>query len=609
MDIRNVAIIAHVDHGKTTLVDQMLRQTGVFRSNQKVVDCVMDSNDIERERGITILAKNTSIVYKDTKINIIDTPGHADFGGEVERVLKMADGVLLLVDSFEGPKPQTKFVLRKALSYNLQPLVLVNKIDKTDARPHEVLDEIFDLFLELGANDKQLDFPVLYASGRDGYAKREIDHPRTNLVPLFDAILEKIPPPVGDAAGTFQMLVSNIDYNDYVGRIAIGRIFRGTARVGQPMSVLRADGRIEQARIEALYVFENLKRVEAVSAPAGEIAAIAGVPDVNINDTLTSPDGQERIPPVAVEEPTISMVFAVNDSPLSGRSGRYLTSRHLRERLLRELRSNLALRVEEIGMVDALKVSGRGLLHLSILIENMRREGYELQVAKPQVIYREAPEGRLEPIEYVTVDVPEGYSGKVIELLGARKGTVATMQNHAGTVHFEFYAPARGLIGLRSKILSATRGEAIMYHSFYQYEAYRGDIPTRRSGVQISMAAGTVTAYALFELEDRGQFFVSPGDDVYEGMVLGEHCKDRDIVVNATRRKALNNFRASTAENTVVLAAPRVFSLEEALEYVDDDEWVEVTPSHIRLRKKMLSATDRKRHERAQEEAEETART
>ncbi|MBI5367490.1 MAG: translational GTPase TypA [Planctomycetes bacterium] len=607
MDIRNIAIIAHVDHGKTTLVDKLLRQTGAFRSNQKLVECVMDSNDIERERGITILAKNTAVVYKDTKINIIDTPGHADFGGEVERVLKMADGVLLLVDAAEGPKPQTKFVLRKALGYNLQPLVVINKVDKADARAHEVLDEIFDLFIELGANDQQLDFPTLYASGRDGYAKREMADPPVDLIPLFDAILAKIPPPQVDAAGPLQVLVSNIDYNDYVGRIAIGRVFRGAIACGQAIAVVRADGRVEAARVEQLYVFENLKRVEATRAEAGEIIAMAGVPDININDTITAPEAPEAVPPVAVDEPTISMIFSINDSPLAGRSGRFLTSRHLRDRLTRELRSNLALRVEEIGLIEALKVSGRGLLHLGILIENMRREGFELQVGKPQVIFKDSPEGRLEPIEYVTVDVPEAMSGKVIELIGARRGTMASMQNHEGNIHFEFYAPSRGLIGLRSKMLSATRGEAVMYHSFYEYQAHKGEIPTRRSGVQISMNSGTATNYALKDLEDRGQFFVSPGDDVYEGMMVGEHCKDRDIVVNVTRRKALNNFRTSTSENMVVLAAPRIFSLEEALEYVGDDEWVEVTPSHIRLRKKLLGEKDRKRQERALEDAEEEA--
>ncbi len=593
-DIRNIAIVAHVDHGKTTLVDQMLRQTGAFRANQKVEERVMDSNDLERERGITILAKNTSIRYRDVKINIIDTPGHSDFGGEVERVLKMADGILLLVDAAEGPKPQTKFVLRKALGYDLKPLVVINKIDRPDARAHQVLDETFDLFIELGATDDQLDFRTIYASGREGYARREMKHEDDNLLPLLDAILEVIPPP-RVAPGGLQVLVSNIDYNDYVGRIAIGRIWRGEARQGQGVFLVKRDGSRSDGRVEALYAFENLKRTPIEHAEAGEIVAIAGMPEVDINDTITSLDKPEPLPGIKVDEPTISMMFSVNDSPLSGLAGRFLTSRHLRDRLYKELRINLALRVEDTDSPDEFKVSGRGLLHLSILIENMRREGFELQVSRPHVIVHEEAGQKLEPVEYVTVDVPEDYSGKVIEMLGARRGMMKAMNNADGAIHFEYFVPARGLIGLRSKLLSATRGEAILYHSFYEYQPYKGDLPERNTGAIVAMEPGEVTSYALSELADRGVFFVVPGDKIYEGMVAGEHCKDADIVANICRKKHLTNMRAASADSTMVLQAPRILSLEEALEYVTDDELVEITPQLIRLRKKLLTQKERKR--------------
>ncbi len=597
-DLRNIAIVAHVDHGKTTLVDQMLRQTGAFRANQKVEERVMDSNDLERERGITILAKNTSVRYKGVKINIIDTPGHSDFGGEVERVLKMADGILLLVDAAEGPKPQTKFVLRKALGYDLKPVVVINKVDRPDARSPQVLDEVFELFIELGANDTQLDFPTIYASGREGYARRELNDGNGDLLPLMDAILEHIPAPKDDPANSLQVLVSNIDYNDYVGRIAIGRVFRGAIQQGQNIFLVKRDGEKEQGKVEALYAFENLKRTPVERAEAGEIVAVAGMPEVDINDTITTLDKPEPLPGIKVDEPTISMLFCVNDSPLSGESGKYLTSRHLRDRLYKELRINLALRVEETDSPDKLKVSGRGLLHLSILIENMRREGFELQVSRPRVILHEEAGERLEPVEYVTVDVPEEYSGKVIEMIGMRRGVMRGMQNADGVVHFEYFVPARGLIGLRSKLLSATRGEAILYHSFYEYQPYKGDVPDRAAGVIVAMESGEVTSYALFTLQDRGNFFVAPGDRVYEGMVVGEHCKDMDIVANVCRKKHLTNMRAASADATITLSPPRIMSLEEALEYVAEDELVEITPALLRLRKQLLSQKERKRASR-----------
>jgi len=597
--LRNVAIIAHVDHGKTTLVDALLRQSGAFRENQQVAECVMDSNDLERERGITILAKNTSVIWKDVRINLIDTPGHADFGGEVERVLRMADGVLLLVDAAEGPKPQTRFVLKKALGYGLKPIVIVNKMDKPDARPQEVLNEIFDLFIELDAHEHQLDFPILYTIGRDGTCKARLEDAWSDLGPLFDAILAAIPAPAGDAAAPLQILVSNIDYNDYVGRMAIGRIMSGTVRADQPVALMKRTGGRRDGKVVDLRVFVNLRRDRVESAAAGDIVCIAGLPEVDIGDTIACIENPAALPPIEVDEPTLSMIFLVNDSPLSGEEGQYVTSRHLRERLQRELRSNVALRVEDTDAPNRWKVSGRGLLHLSILIETMRREGYELQVMKPQVILRETAEGPLEPVEVATVDVPEEYAGKVIELFGSRKGSPAKMEIKRGRAHFLFRVPSRGLIGLASRLLNATRGEAVMHHAFDAYEPYKGPITQRITGALVSMSNGPATTYALNDLQDRGTFFVGPGDRVYEGMVVGENPKDIDIVVNVCRRKHLTNMRASTAEATIVLAAPKRFSLEEALEYVSDDELVEVTPKTIRLRKQILDQRSRRRAEKA----------
>jgi GTP-binding protein len=603
MDIRNIAIVAHVDHGKTTLVDGLLRQSGAFRANQTIPTCVMDSNDQERERGITILAKNTSVRWRDAKINIIDTPGHADFGGEVERVLRMADGVLLLVDAYEGPMPQTRFVLRKAMLNRLKPIVVVNKIDRPEARPMEVLNEIYDLFIDLEADDEQLEFPVLYASGREGYARVDPADGNADLAPLFEAILRHIPPPEGDPAAPLQIQCANIDYNDYVGRIAIGRVRNGDVRVGQTVTLLKRLGGSVSGRVEQLFTFENLKRQPAERAPCGEIVAIAGLPDVDIGDTIAAGPEPKALPPIEIDEPTLSMLFSVNTSPLSGKAGKFLTVRHLRDRLWRELKSNVALRAEETDDPRVFKVSGRGLLHLSVLIETMRREGFEMEVGKPEVIYRTVGGERHEPIELMTVDVPEAFSGKVMELVGQRRGVVKFMDTRRGHMHYEFLIPARGLIGLRSKLLTGTRGEAVMYHVYSGYEPYKGDIPQRKAGVLVSMSPGTATNYSIHQLQSRGDFFVKNGDDIYEGMIVGEHCKDRDIVVNVTRTKALTNFRVAAADATISLAPPREFTLEEALEYLDEDELLEVTPTHLRLRKKLLRMRDRKKAGR-EEEAE-----
>ena len=602
VDIRNIAIIAHVDHGKTTLVDGLLRQSGAFRANQSIPTCVMDSNDQERERGITILAKNTSVRWGETKINIIDTPGHADFGGEVERVLRMAEGVLLLVDAYEGPMPQTRFVLRKAMANHLQPIVVVNKIDRPEARPMEVLNEIYDLFIDLEADNHQLDFPVIYASGREGYARLEPGDTNMDLAPLFDAIVKHIPPPAGDPGAPLAMQCANIDYNDYVGRIAIGRIVNGSIVVGQAVTLLKRLGGRETGRVEQLFTFENLKRTPATEAPFGEIVAIAGLPDVDIGDTIAAGPDPKPLPAIMIDEPTLSMVFSVNTSPLSGKAGKYLTVRHLRDRLYRELKSNVALKVEDTDDPRQFKVSGRGLLHLSVLIETMRREGFEMEVGKPEVIYHFKDGERLEPIELMTVDVPEAFAGKVMELVGQRRGIVKFMDTRRGHMHYEFQIPARGLIGLRSKLLTATRGEAVMYHVFDGYEPYKGDITQRKAGVLVSMSGGTATNYSIYQLSDRGEFFVKNGDDIYEGMIVGEHCKDRDIIVNVTRAKALTNFRVSAADATISLAPPHVFTLEESLEYLDEDELLEVTPTHLRLRKRLLTQRDRKKAGR--EEAE-----
>lgn len=593
--IRNIAIIAHVDHGKTTLVDQILKQCAVFRSNQVVRERFLDSNDLERERGITILAKNISIPYKEYKINVIDTPGHADFGGEVERVLKMADGVLLLVDSFEGPMPQTRFVLEKALALHLKPIVVINKIDRPDNRPVEVLDEIYDLFIELDAHEDQLDFPVIYASGRDGWAIKELNDKRDNLIPLLDSIIDDLPsPPL--KKGSVQIQVTTLDYNDYVGRIGIGRVFRGKLKKNEKLSIIKRNGNIHSISIKQLFVFEGLNRIEVEEVSCGDICAIVGIEDVDIGDTIADAENPEPLPIISIDEPTISMTFTVNNSPFYGREGKFVTSRQLRDRLFKELEHNVALRVQETGSPDAYKVSGRGILHLSILIENMRREGYELQIREPKVIYKEIDGKKAEPIEVLVVDVPAEFAGKVIELVGQRRGEMMKMENKGNMNKLEFHIPSRGIMGLRTKVLTATQGEAIMHHRFYQYEFFKGSIGGSKNGVLISMDEGPSTAYAIDGLQDRGKFFIDPGDSVYKGQIIGEHNKENDIEVNVQRGKKLTNMRASGSDKAVKIIPAIKFSLEEALEYINDDEMVEVTPKSIRLRKLYLDTNERKRY-------------
>ncbi len=594
-EIRNIAIIAHVDHGKTTLVDQILKQCSVFRKNQVVRDQFLDSNDIERERGITILAKNISIPYKDHKINVIDTPGHADFGGEVERVLKMADGVLLLVDSFEGPMPQTRFVLEKALALQLQPIVIINKVDRPDNRPEEVLDEIYDLFIELDADEDQLDFPVIYASGRSGWAVKDLKDPRENLIPLLDTILERIPPPPMPE-GTLQIQVTSLDYNDYVGRIGIGRVFRGALNKSEKNSIIKRDGSVHPVTIKQLFVFDGLVRTEVQEVPCGDICAIVGIEDIDIGDTIADSENPEPLPIISIDEPTISMTFMVNNSPFYGKEGKYVTSRQLRDRLFKELEHNVALHVQETSSADAFKVSGRGILHLSILIENMRREGFELQVREPKVIYKEINGKKAEPIEVLVVDVPAEFAGKVIELVGQRRGELTKMENKGNLQKLEFHIPARGLMGLRTKMLTSTSGEAIMHHRFFQYEYFKGAINKTNTGVIISMDTGPATAYSIDSLQDRGKFFIEPGDIVYKGQIIGEHNKDMDVEVNIQRGKKLSNMRASGSDKAVKITPPILFTLEEALEYIQDDEIVEVTPKSIRLRKLFLDTNERKRY-------------
>jgi GTP-binding protein len=600
-DIRNVAIVAHVDHGKTTLVDRLLQQTGAFRAHERMVERVLDSNAIERERGITILAKNTSIRYRGIKINIVDTPGHADFGGEVERILGMVDGVLLLVDAAEGPLPQTRFVLKKSLEMGLRPIVVINKVDRPDARPHEALDEVFQLMLDLGAADEQLDFPHLYASGKLGYARRELDHTETDIRPLLDTILAAVPPPPGDGAAPLQLQITTLDYNDYVGRIAIGRILRGTLRPGAPIALLKLDGTAQEWKVTRLETFEGLRREGVEEAVAGEIVAVAGIPEIQIGETIADSAAPVALPPIRVDEPTLAMEFLVNDSPFGGRDGRFVTSRHLRERLLREARSNVALRVEETPSPDALRVSGRGELHLSILAENMRREGYEFQLSRPQVILRRGADGSvLEPIEYLVLDLEETYMGRVMEMLGARRADLADMTGAGtGRVRLEFTVPARGLLGFRREFLSETRGTGIMSHVFHEYGPHRGDIPARTRGALVAKEPGITVAYALHNLEDRGTLFFGPGVPVYEGMIVGEHTRDNDLVVNPCKRKHLTNMRASTADESIRLSPPRRMSLEDCIEFLADDELVEVTPAHIRLRKRLRSALERKRGDRS----------
>jgi GTP-binding protein len=592
--VRNIAIIAHVDHGKTTLVDQLLKQSNVFRKNQVVQDCFLDSNDLERERGITILAKNISIPYKDVKINLIDTPGHADFGGEVERVLKMADGVLLLVDAFEGPMPQTRFVLEKALHLHLKPIIVINKIDRPDNRPAEVLDEIYDLFIDLGADETQLEFPVIYASGRNGWAVKNLKDERVNLIPLLEKIVNKIPQPKVEE-GTVQMQITSLDYNDYVGRIGIGRVFRGTLRKNDPLCIIKRNGDIHPVSINQLFTFEGIARTEVDEVFSGDICAIVGVEDIDIGDTISDAENPEPLSIIDIDEPTISMYFTVNTSPFYGKEGKYVTSRHLRDRLYKELEKNVAMRLEETGSPDTYKVSGRGLLHLSILIENMRREGYEFAVGPPKVIYKEILGKKAEPIEILVVDVPNDLTGKVIELVGQRRGVMTKMEKKGSLTTLEFHIPSRGLMGLRNRILTVTAGEGIMHHRFYQYEFFKGSIVQRQNGVLVSMHEGQSTAYAIDSLQDRGEFFIDPGDVVYRGQIVGEYNKDNDIEVHVQRGKKLSNMRASGSDKAAKIAPSIKFSLEESLEYIKDDELVEVTPKSIRMRKVYLDPTERKR--------------
>jgi len=593
-DIRNIAIIAHVDHGKTTLVDAMLRQSGTFRENEQVRDRVMDSMDLERERGITIMAKNTAVRYRDVKINIVDTPGHADFGGEVERVLKMVDGVMLLVDAAEGCLPQTRFVLRKALEARLPAIAVVNKIDRSDARPSEVVDEIYELFLDLDATDEQIEFPILYAVSREGTAKRKLEDKSENLQPLFEQIVESIPPPRELRTDSLQLLVANLDYNDYVGRLAIGRIFSGEIKMGDQIAVVKPDGSIQKTKVSQLYAFEGLKRESVDRAGFGEIVALAGIENIHIGDTITSVDNPQPLPVIAVDEPTISMIFGVSNSPFAGREGKFVTSRQIKERLDKEILGNVAIRVEETESPDQFKVSGRGELQLAILIEMMRREGYELQVSKPEAITRKVDTKTLEPIEAVVVDCPDEFIGVVTEALGRRKGQMTKMVNHGtGRVRLEFEAPSRGLIGFRSEFLTETKGTGLLNTMFLRWGEWQGPMRGRATGSLVADRMGETTTYALYNLQERGTLFVRPGTRVYEGMIMGENARAVDLDVNSIKEKKLTNMRASTADEAMRLVPPKELSLEQALEFIADDELVEVTPLTIRLRKRVLVANQR----------------
>ena len=598
-DVRNIAIIAHVDHGKTTLVDELLKQSGVFRANQEVQERVMDSNDIERERGITILSKNTAVYYKNTKINIIDTPGHADFGGEVERVLKMVNGVILVVDAFEGAMPQTKFVLKKALELNLDVICCINKVDREEARPNEVIDEVLELLMELDANDKQLDCPFLFASAKAGWAARSLDDERVNMIPLFETILDYIPAPEGDPEKPTQVLISTIDYNEYVGRIGVGKVDNGSLKVNQEVALVNAHDpdKFKKVKISKLYEFDGLNKVEVNEAQIGSIVAISGIADIHIGDTLCSPEHPEPIPFQKISEPTLSMNFIVNDSPFAGQEGKYVTSRHLRDRLFRELNTDVSLRVEKTESADMFKVCGRGELHLSVLIENMRREGYEFAVSKAEVLYKEDENGKkLEPMELVYVDVPDEFSGAVIEKLSMRKGELLNM-NPSGTgyTRLEFSIPSRGLIGYRDEFMTDTKGNGILNQLFDGYGPYKGDIQYRTLGSLIAFETGEAVAYGLFNAQERGLLFIGPGERVYSGMVVGQNPKNLDIEVNVCKRKQLTNTRASGSDDALKLTPPKVMSLEQALEFIDTDELLEVTPEHLRIRKKILDPLQRKR--------------
>lgn len=596
-DLRNVAIVAHVDHGKTSLVDQLLRQSGLFRNNEHIQERAMDSGDIERERGITILAKNTAIPFKDVKINIVDTPGHADFSGEVERIVKMVDGVLLVVDAYEGVMPQTKFVLEKALNQGLAPIVVVNKIDRPTARPEEVVDEVLDLFIELGASMEQCEFPVVYTSALEGTATLDPSVPGTNMEPLFEAILQHIPAPVVDREAGLQWQVTMLDYNEFLGRIGIGRITRGTIRLGQTVAVAKRDGQFERARINKLFGFEGLRRIELEESKAGDIVAVAGISDITVGETVCDVEAPEALPLLKIEEPTLQMTFLVNNSPLAGREGTHVTSRKLRERLFAELESDVSLRVEETEDTDAFLVSSRGELHLSILIETMRREGYELQVSKPRVILKRENGKVMEPIELLMADVPSDSVGAVIEALGLRKAEMRSLEpSQSGeSTRLQFSVPARGLIGFRTDFLTMTRGYGTMHHSFLEYGEWRGDVTTRRQGVLVSMDGGDATTYSLLNLEDRGIMFISPGTTVYEGMIVGEHTRENDLTINVTRAKHMSNVRSATKDDTVRLKTPRQLSLETAISYIEDDELCEITPTSFRLRKQELNKSEREK--------------
>jgi len=590
---RNIAIIAHVDHGKTTLVDALLKQSGIFRANEAVAERVMDSNDLERERGITILAKITGVRFHGTKINIVDTPGHSDFGGEVERALKIVDGVMLLVDASEGPLPQTRYVLMKALESNLKPIVVINKIDRPDARPQEVLNEIYDLFIDLDAREDQLDFPVLYANARAGIAKKTLDDPSENLQPLFEAIIANIPPPAGDPDAVLQAQVANLDYSDYLGRLAIGRVFQGTLRHGDEVAICHLDGRVQKTKITKLYSFEGLKRIDETIARPGDLLAVAGVEGITIGETITSAETPQPMPVIQIDEPTIGMTFTVNTSPFAGREGQFVTSRNLKERLEKELLTNVSIRVESTSP-ETFKVMGRGELQLAILIEMMRREGYELAVGKPEILTKTIDHKMMEPVEMLVIDCPEQFIGVVIEKLGSRKGKMSKMVNHgSGRVRLEFHIPSRGLIGLRSEILTDTRGTAILNSLFHGYIEWQGEIPTRPTGSLVADRAGKTTGNAIFNLQERGEIFVQPGLEVYEGQIIGENAKTSDLDVNIVKEKKLTNMRASTADEAIRLVPPRAMNLEQAIEFVREDEMVEVTPQSIRLRKKILKANMR----------------
>jgi GTP-binding protein len=592
--IRNIAIIAHVDHGKTTLVDKMLLATKLFRENEQVGELILDSNDLERERGITILSKNVSVIYNDYKINIIDTPGHADFGGEVERVLNMADGVLLLVDAFEGPMPQTRFVLQKALQLGLKPIVVINKVDKPNCRPEEVQEEVFDLMFNLDATEDQLNFHTIFGSAKQGWMSNDPHQTKTDIIDLFDAIIQYIPEPIY-LEGTPQLLITSLDYSSYVGRIAIGRMHRGELREGMPVALAKRDGSIVKSKIKELNVFTGLGRTKVDKVLSGDICALIGIENFDIGDTITDIDQPDPLDPIAIDEPTMSMLFTINNSPFFGKEGKFVTSRHIHDRLMRELDKNLALRVEKSEAQDAWVVYGRGVLHLSILIETMRREGYELQVGQPQVLFKEIAAEKNEPVEQLTINVPDEYSGRIIEMVASRKGEMRNMDRKGERVNLEFVIPSRGIIGLRNNVLTASAGEAIMAHRFLEYQPYKGDMERRTNGSITVMEAGTVFAYALDKLQDRGKFFVSPQEEVYAGQVVGEHCKEGDLSVNVTKSKKLTNMRASGSDDKSHITPPIIFSLEEALEYIKEDEYVEVTPKSIRLRKIVLDENERKR--------------